>query len=646
MCGIAGIINFNHKPISNRDLILMADCLSHRGPDGEGFALLANLPEKCSFHTADELRRKTHKTFCGFVHRRLAIIDLSSDGIQPMANASGSLWITYNGEIFNYIELRKELQSLGRDFRTATDTEVLLQGYDQWGMDCFHRFNGMWAFVIADIRRKCFVICRDRFGIKPLYYSNAGDNFAFASEPKALLKLDWVRKEPDERAIADYLIHSREDCFEWTFFKGIKRLEPGCYLEIPFDCNIFPTPRQWWNIIDSFNKQSCSRQETAEEQFRSLFTSSVKLRLRSDVPVGTCLSGGLDSSAVLCVARPWLTKENQKSYSAVYDSSFEEDETRYIDEITKLTSVDNFQVRPTGKKLLQDLDQLIYMQDEPFGSTSQYAQYSVFRLVRDKGTTVTLDGQGADEMLGGYHYLFPVHFAGYLRKMRILRALSEISKYRTNTNAALVPTVLSTLAGFLSHRKMLCWANRYDPGRSVRWVNDYFVKLAKDIPVPSIPTFQDPLNSRLYELFSVSSLPALLRYEDRNSMAFSVEARLPFMDYRLVSFLFSLPPEQKIRKGFTKHVMREAIKGIVPEAIRKRTGKIGFATPEAQWFGQGDSLSFIRDVINSRRTIERGIYNTSQLLDFINANAAGKIRAGRAIWRALNLELWFRRFID
>jgi asparagine synthase (glutamine-hydrolysing) len=644
MCGIAGIIHFEKQPVSYNDLAVMAESTIHRGPDGGGIAMLSEYPELCRFFSTDEPAPSGGGYHAGFAHRRLSIIDTSPLGTQPMSLNLGELWITYNGEIFNYVELRRELESRGRHFKTATDTEVLLQAYDEWGIECQEKFNGMWAFAIWDTRRRRLFISRDRFGIKPFYYAYKRGRFVFASEPKALLRLEWISSDPDERAIADYLVHSRVDCFEWTFFRDIKRLEPGCYFDIPFDADTLPEPRRWWNLTDSLFEPPESDNE-CREQFLELFTSSVKLRLRSDVPIGTCLSGGLDSASVVCVARPWLQKGNQKTYSAVYDPSFDEDETKYIDEITGFIDVESYRVKPTAETLLEDIDELINVQDEPFGSTSQYAQYKVFQLARRSGTTVTLDGQGADEELAGYHYMFPVHFAGLLKRLKPREAWREFSAYRNITGVALKPAFFSTLAGFLSHRSMIRWANRYDPGRSVGWVNGEIIERAKNIREPETPRSLEWLNRRLYELFMRSSLPALLRYEDRNSMASSIEARLPFMDHRLVSFLFSLSAHQKIRNGWTKYAMREAVRGIIPEKIRTRTDKIGFATPEAGWY-RNEMLPYLRDVLNSSTAKRRGLYNISKLNDLLDANASGKVDAGRAIWRVVNLELWFRRFID
>ncbi|MFC1692058.1 asparagine synthase (glutamine-hydrolyzing) [Candidatus Latescibacterota bacterium] len=644
MCGIAGIHRFDKKPIDYKDLAVMADTFLYRGPDSGGISLLAEKPEFCRFNPCGNPPLSTRGFYSGFAHRRLAIIDTSAKGIQPLSLHNGELWITYNGEIYNYIELRRELESLGRHFNTHTDTEVLLHAYDEWGIDCMERFNGMWAFAIWDTCRRRLFISRDRFGIKPLYYTFKNGQFIFASEPKALLRLGTVSRDPDMRAVSDYLVHSRVDSFEWTFFSEIKRLEAGCYFDIGFEDGSLPEPRTWWNLSDSLHDIPVSDSECSEK-FLELFKSSIKLRLRSDVPVGTCLSGGLDSTAVVCVARPWLEKGNQKTFSAVYGPGFIEDETPYIDEVTGFSDVESYRVSPSAESLLEDIEEFIYFQDEPFGSTSQYAQYKVFQLARKNGITVTLDGQGADEELAGYHYLFPIHFAGLLKDMNPIQCWNEIKSYLSLTGAPFPRTFLATLAGFLPHRSMIRWANRYDPGRNVNWVHKSIVKCAHTIQPPQVPGTYDWLNRRLYELFSISSLPALLRYEDRNSMASSIEARLPFLDHRLVSFIFSLSARQKIRNGWTKYIMREAIKGIIPESVRTRSDKIGFSTPEADWF-RNNMLPYVRDVLSAPKTKKRNLYDIPKLMTLIDANASGKVNAGRAIWRALNCELWFRRFID
>ena len=291
------------------------------------------------------------------------------------------------------------------------------------------------------------------------------------------------------------------------------------------------------------------------------------------------------------------------------------------------------------------LSDLIRLQDEPFGSTSQYAQFKVFQTARKHGTTVTLDGQGADEELAGYQYLHQVQAAALLRKWKLFDVHRDLSAYCALTGISFSTAFLTTLAGFFPHRSMIRCANLYVPGRSVSWVNKTIIKQAKKIKAPHAPNFPDRLNRRLYELFTVSSLPALLRYEDRNSMACSVEARLPFLDHRLVTFIFSLPARQKIRDGWTKHIMRTALKGIIPETIRTRTDKIGFTTPEAEWH-RNELLPYVRDVLGSSKVKKRGLFDTSKLLELVDSHTSGKVDASRSIWRAINCELWFRQFID
>ncbi len=644
MCAIGGILHFHNTPIHVPWLQQMAQTLSHRGPDDEGMVLFGPKVSNSQFFSLSKVPPSSPSCWAGFIHQRLSILDLSPQGRQPMSLNNGHLWITYNGEIFNYAELRDELTQCGREFHTSTDTEVILHAYDEWGIDCQHRFNGMWAFALLDWKRRQLFLSRDRFGIKPLYWCTHNHHFAFASEPKALLHLPWVSREPNQHAIADYLIHSREDCFEWTFFQSIQRLLPGHYMLLPFASPSSYQSKPWWFLEETLTPPPATDAEAAE-QFRDLFDSAVHLRLRSDVPVGTCLSGGLDSSAVVCSALPHLKPENQNTFSAVYEASFEEDETRFIEAVINHTGLNNYRCYPSGETLLQELEQFIYLQDEPFGSTSQYAQYKVFEIVRQHGTVVTLDGQGADEELAGYHYFYPLYLAECLQKGHLPTLWHEYRSFRQNTTMTWPQAVLSLLAGFLSHRSTIRWANRYDKSRNVDWVRNPIHRTAKEIATPPPPHLDGRLNRRLYEIFAVSGLPALLRYEDRNSMASGVEARLPFMDHRLVSYLFSLPAHFKIRHGTTKYIMRQALSDLLPPEILARKDKIGFATPEAQWFRES-VFPYMHDLFQSRQVKDRGLYHPQKLMDFLHQNKEGSVYAGRALWRALNLELWFRLFLD
>ena len=644
MCGIAGILRLDGGAVDGRDLVVMADTLAHRGPDGEGYALLGGTTDGSRFVGRDQVNAVATGAPCGFAHRRLAVIDLSAAGIQPMQSDSARTWINFNGEIFNYLELRRELEQHGRRFRSETDTEVLLQALEEWGLACLDRLNGMWAFALWDERRRRLLLARDRFGIKPLYFARGDGSFAFASEPKALLALSWVSRQPDERAIADFLVHSRTDSFAWTFFKDIERLPPGHSLEIGLDAKVRTSHKRWWQIADHVPPRSTSDRE-AQERFRELLHSAVQLRLRSDVPLGACLSGGLDSAAVLCLARPELVPENRQTFSVAYDSAFPDDESEFIDVTVESTGVRSHRVAPTSVDLLQDLDRFAYQQDEPVTAASQYAEFKVFELAHKCGATVSLDGHGADELLAGYPYFLPTHLAGLVEKLRWLSAWRELRAFHRVADAGIFANALATGAAFSSHRAMIRAASRFDPSRRVDWVSPRLQRIARSLEVDTEWSPNDRLNRRLYEVLSASGLPAHLRFVDRNAMASSVEARSPFLDHRLVLFIFSLPPEQKLRNGWTKYVLREAMAGTIPEAVRTRGDKSGFAIPAADWF-RGSLLSNLRSTFDSVETRRRGLYDQARLLDLLDRHAAGEFNAARPLWRAWTLELWCRQTLD
>lgn len=640
MCGIAGILNKSKGDIDQNLLFSMAETLAHRGPDDEKFIIFDSKKTKWKLFKRNESH--DFKGDIGFAHRRLSIIDLSELASQPMKDEEGSLWIIYNGEIFNYLEIREELEKLGHRFHTQSDTEVIIEAYKEYGKDCLRKFNGMWALVIYDLKKNIIFGSRDRFGIKPFFYHISDKYFSFASEIKALLRLPWISAAPFLPVIKDYLFYSRVNTSKNTFFKDICELEAGHLLEIDLNRGFDLKISKWWDLKENLSTLPKDEMEKSEK-FRDLFLSAVRLRLRSDVPVGTCLSGGLDSSAIVSLANPFLKEGNQKTFSAVYPG-FEFDESPYIDEIAKNFNVIPHRISFDGTNLLNDLDNVISAHDEPFTSTSMYAQWKVFQLAKHNGVTVTLDGQGADELLAGYPYFKMVYWSELFQKLALPRYFKEVILDSKSIPEFFLHLIMS-FSGFLPHRRMIALASVKDPQYQTNWINKgYF----REIPLPHAPVkrmFDSRLNQRLYEVFSLDGLPALIRYGDRNSMGHSVESRMPFLDYRLVSYIFSLSSEFKINKGFSKYILRKALRKDIPVKISERRDKIGFETPEAVWY-RNELKDFISDVVNSSSVKKRGFYDVDNLKRLFEKHKKGAVNASRPLWRVVNLELWQRKYID
>lgn len=625
MCGIAGIIDLNQKSVNQEQLTEMIHVIHHRGPDDEGYFIDENV---------------------GFGHCRLSIIDLSDAGHQPMSNEDQTLWIVYNGEVYNFVELREELEKIGYRFKSNTDTEVILYSYQEWGEKCLEKFNGMWAFAIYDKKKKKLFCARDRFGIKPFYYFYNQHKFIFASEIKGILVDKTVPRKPNNQIIYDYLANNYLDHTEETFFSGIKQLPAAHY--IIMESKVLSINR-YWDLNKSLDSSQLSEKEYAEG-FKEIFIDSVRLRLRADVPAGTCLSGGLDSSSIVCVANDLLHKhlgsslgDRQQSFSAVYEEkSF--DESRFIEEVVKKTGIKSHYTFPKAEELIKELDELIWHQEEPFGSTSIYAQWCVFKLAKEKGIKVMLDGQGSDEYLLGYHSSFSPFYCDLIRNHQIISLLKEIIAYGRIHGFSKLSFISPNHLPFIPDRIKPLLKKYVFRGRYSLLKEDFGKKYKKDFF--SEKRFESNLKNYSYTLLFFTSLPGLLRYEDKNSMAFSIESRVPFLDYRLVEYLSSLPDNAKIHNAVTKVTLRRAMKGILPEKIENRMDKIGFATPEDIWF-RTVLKDWIWEIIQSRSFKERGYFDTEAIeKEFRDFCKGGKNINSTTIWHYINLELWFRKFFD
>jgi asparagine synthase (glutamine-hydrolysing) len=633
VCGLAGIVDA--RGVEARALVAMTDALAHRGPDGEGYAGLGDEPQ-ARVLTREALGAVPGPLRVGLGHRRLTIIDLTDDSAQPMRDPSGRFVLSYNGELYNYVELRSELERAGRTFSTAGDTEVVLQAWAHWGSACLERFVGMWAFAILDAERRQLVLCRDRFGIKPLFYTHAAGGLRFASEIKGLLAA-MDTPEADESVVAGFLL-SGADTRPETFFQGIRRLPAAHLLEVPLDDPLRAAPRCYWELPDEVDADG----DDAAVRFAELFRESVRIHTRSDVAVGTCLSGGLDSSSIVCTASALKaegllpTSYRHQAFGYVPPDKAVS-ERHWMDMVVERTGVALEEVRPAPDRFGASLETIAHQQDEPFGSTSIAAQWFVFEAAKKAGMKVMLDGQGADEVLGGYHGYLVTIAAGMLSERRPLAYAQLALDYRRRLGAWPVPagTVTAMLPGPI---RSVAGRLRSSDGRdrAPALTSVFAGPLQRNLPsAPPLPT---ELRSLLRHQVQ-TSLPSLLRYEDRNSMAHSIEARVPFLDHRLVELAFRLPNDSKVRGADTKRVLREAMKGVLPEPIRTRRDKLGFQADP------GAAARFAlahRDALAANQTAaESRWFHADAVRAFIDA-AQTDAALDFPLWRIINVKLWAR----
>jgi asparagine synthase (glutamine-hydrolysing) len=630
MCGLAGIVD--PQGTESRALAAMADALAHRGPDGEGYAVLAD-EAVARLVTREALSAAVPaRVRAGLAHRRLTIIDPTDDSAQPMRDATGRFVLVYNGELYNYVELRAELERAGRTFVTAGDTEVVLHAWAHWGPSCLERFVGMWAFAILDAERRRLWLCRDRFGIKPLFYTQVGGALRFASEIKGLLAA-MPTPEPDEAVVAGFLL-SAADTGPETFFRGIRRLPAAHVLDVALDDPARAEPRRYWELprhADDVDGDAAAR-------FADLFRDSVRIHTRSDVPVGSCLSGGLDSSSIVCTASdlkahgllPATYRHQAFGYVPPDDSA---SERHWMDMVVEMTGVALEEVRPTPERFDGALETVVRQQDEPFGSTSIAAQWFVFEAARAAGMKVMLDGQGADEVLGGYHGYLTTLAAGMLSDRRPLAYARLAFDHRRRLGTwplpagAMLPGPVRTAA-----------ARVRSSARGDQPAVGAVLAEPLERSVPAVEPLPTDLQALLRHQVQ-TGLPSLLRYEDRNSMAHSIEARVPFLDHRLVELAFRLPAAEKVRGADTKRMLREAMRGVLPEPIRTRRDKLGFrADPRA-------AVRFAlaqRDVLAGNATAaEARWFDPNAVQAFIDA-ARVDPALDFPLWRIVNVKLWAR----
>ena len=610
MCGICGyyILGVNNSKINLR---VMTDSIMHRGPDDEGVF---------------EFER------VGLGHRRLSIVGLGPEGHQPMKNFDNSLVIVFNGEIYNYVELKIELESLGHIFRSHTDTEVILAAYAQWGDSCVERFNGMWAFAIWDALNNRLFCSRDRFGVKPFYYFLDDNIFIFASEPKAILAIMPRLRKPNLRMAARYLLDGLVVCGDETFYESIRVLRPAHTLSIQ---NNKLEQRQYWdypkedaNYFDGVQVESA-----LIELFKEVFLDAVKLRSRLDVEIGTTLSGGLDSSAIVAAFKSLNPGLQHRSYSAVFEGEAC-DESRFIQDVVDEYRLNSNLVPQSSYGLLEEMKEMVRMLDAPLVSPAIIPLNRVMKKAHLDGIKVLFDGQGADEILAGYDKQFyPAYLHSLLRRFKNPR-------YIFNLVVALAQ---------VDRRKFL-------------WILRYFIKpmhaiykkfhgieavllpefLKKNWPITQedVRNYEDPLLQKLYEAHSRVILPGLLLYGDGVSMGSSIEYRQPFMDYRLVELSFRLPTEMKISGEYSKKILRDATRGILKDSIRLRTTKNGFTTPIGRWILEDQKI--VEATILNKEKIEKiGIFNYQDLLKFYKKfTGQNNLQLEQHVMRWVSYILW------
>lgn len=637
MCGIAGFVSPGDYGDKGQRWLEPLRILEHRGPDDQGWLV----------DTKDGLvrgrdRRCPPQWRSLLLHRRLSILDLSAGGWQPMLTRDERHAIVFNGEIYNYRELRAELSGAGCTFTSQSDTEVLLHAYAVWGVHCLSRLTGMYAFAVLDLARQTLLLARDPFGIKPLYYARANGVFAFASEIKALLGVPGINRQINPARVKQYLEFGWTDHGGATLLADIHQVPAAHFLELSLERPEAGRLVRYWKP-DVSSQLELSKEEAAAH-LRDLFIDNVRLHLRSDVPVGAALSGGIDSSAIVAVMRHLEPRLDLHTFSYIAGDPTINEEA-WVDQAGRHSRATMHKVTAEPGELTADLEHLLHTQDEPFGSTSIYAQHRVFRLAHEAGIKVMLDGQGADEMLAGYRSFLPARLASLVRQGRLDQALafawrasklpgaSGLTYYLAQSLRALVPTKL-----WESARR---WFRRSPDQGCLN--QDWFAQFPGLEPSETVTTGTHCLREALVRALTENSIPMLLRYEDRNSMAWSIESRVPFLTTRLAEFLLRLPEHYLLAPdGTSKSVFRQALRGIVPDAILDRRDKIGFATPEAAWLKQNHT--WVERILNSDCAREIPLWNLAAVQTDWQETRAGKRPFSFRIWRWLNFIHWTERW--
>jgi asparagine synthase (glutamine-hydrolysing) len=623
MCGIFGFTYKDQSVDPNQKMHSALSALRHRGPDDYGV--------------------ETFKVSGGVValgHARLSIIDLSAGGHQPRSTANYQYSIVFNGEIYNYKELRQELINSGLTFSTESDTEVLLSAWVHWGAECLTHLVGMFAFVVLDRESQTLTMVRDAFGIKPLFVSQSNHGICFASEMPAVLKLNGDMVRLNHQRAYDYLVHGDYDTKNSSFVEGVTQLSPGHYCVYDLRSQTLSPDLKWW--CPSVEQTTRLNFHQTAEQLREMFLQNIRYHLRSDVPLGAALSGGVDSSAVVCAIRHVEPDAPIHTFSFLAKGAPVSEE-KWVDLVNADVDAVPHAVHVEPHELARDLDDMIVAQGEPFGSTSIYAQYRVFQLAKANGITVMLDGQGADELLAGYRGYPGKRTCSMLEMGDFAGAVSFLNQWSKWPDRPLTVGIKAAVAEFANEPIYQVLRTLNGGQAQPAWLNGSALEDAGvQVGYPRVQAVQAPLGRRLMAELALSSsrngLPGLLRHADRNSMRFSVESRVPFLTADLAQFLFSLPEEYLIsRQGETKCVFKAAMRGIVPDAILDRRDKIGFATPEQDWL--------VKIAPQARKWLEESEplawLNKQEMLKEFDAVISGHSVFSWQVWRFINFSRWY-----
>jgi asparagine synthase (glutamine-hydrolysing) len=638
MCGIAGVARLDNERVNATLLHKMLSSMKHRGPDDEGAVIIESntgrIEERGGSDTPLELKLpdlRIQTSLRGELvlgSRRLSILDLTAKAHQPQKNENRKVWVVFNGEVYNYRELHDELAKAGHKFVSDSDTEVIVHGYEEWGIDLLlSKMTGMWGFALWDQNSKKLYLVRDRFGIKPLYYHSDETQLEFASETKALRIISPAKM--NDRRIAEFLWFKPYKSDE-TFFDGINQVMAAHYLELDLATKGLKTKRYWQlsEVNSSYEKTDFT---AAAKEFYEFFEQSIKLHMRSDVPVGTCLSGGLDSSSIVCLSQKLLRKgdltekglENTKTFRTFSSVPQEKriSEAPYIEEVVQRSNVEPHFTTPTFDDFMKDFDELVAIHDEPFQDPSVYMQYRVIKLAKENGIKVLLDGQGGDECLAGYQRYLRDYLKDLIRERKYLKALVNF-----------FGTLDLTAPFFWRYLR-----KRFGTGQRAL---DEVITIEKPPERPLEYETNNLANRLRYDLLA-GSIIELLKYEDMNSMAFSIESRVPFLFHPMIEYLFKLPMSTKINGKWTKYILREAMRGILPEKVRMRRSKLGFPAPSEEW-----AKKLIRD--KSKLCLEAAAYAK----DYVNQKGFADLcvrilNSGRSedielFWRILILSKWIQ----